>query len=102
MATEGERVGALLADFSERFAAGRSDPGDANVVQRNVMQRIGGPGWAATVVQQSLVESTYHGVGAKAIADEAAGMYRLTTAKGVGAMDPDQGLLRNPAPSDEW
>jgi serine/threonine-protein kinase len=68
-ATDPERVGALLAHLALRFAEGRTELGDVNVPF--------GPGWAASVVQQALIEPAYRSMGAAIIAAEAAGAYRL-------------------------
>jgi len=80
--TEDERRGALIAEFAVRFAEGRSDPGDVGAAETI------GPGWAGSLIQQALIESAYRGMGAKAIADEAGGAYRLSTAKGMVRWTP--------------
>jgi tetratricopeptide (TPR) repeat protein len=82
--TDVERIGALLADAAVGFAEGRSDPGDVHGA------RAIGPGWAATLIQQSLVEPAYRGLGTKTIADEAAGAYRLSTPTGMVRWAPIQ------------
>ena len=81
---ENERLGAQLAVLAVRFAEGRSDPGD--FVAGNVI----GPSWAATLIQQALVEPAYHALGAKMIAEEAAGAYRLLTPSGARRWPPIQ------------
>jgi tRNA A-37 threonylcarbamoyl transferase component Bud32 len=68
-ATDPEGVGALLADLALRFAEGRTELREFNAPY--------GPGWAASMVQQALIEPAYGSVGAAMIAAEAAGAYRL-------------------------
>jgi tetratricopeptide (TPR) repeat protein len=73
-ADESERGGALLGRLALRFNEGRSDLGEVRAPY--------GPGWAASLVQQSLIEPAYRGLGKRVIADEAAGAYDLQTPDG--------------------
>jgi hypothetical protein len=65
-----ERGGASLAELALRFAEGRTDLGDFNAPY--------GPGWAASLIQQALIEPEYRAVAASLIAAEAGGAYRLS------------------------
>jgi tRNA A-37 threonylcarbamoyl transferase component Bud32/tetratricopeptide (TPR) repeat protein len=82
--TDTERVGAVVAGAAVSFAEGRSDPGDVHAAEAI------GPGWAATLIQQGLVEPAYLDLATRTIAAEAAGAYRLSTAAGPVRWAPIQ------------
>jgi len=73
---DAERVGAVVAGAAVAFAEGRSDPGEVHAAEAI------GPGWAATLIQQGLVEPAYLSMATRTLAAEAAGAYRLSTAAG--------------------
>jgi tRNA A-37 threonylcarbamoyl transferase component Bud32/tetratricopeptide (TPR) repeat protein len=72
--TAAERAGALLGDLAVSFAEGRAELGDVTAPY--------GPGWAATMIQQALIEPAYRGMAAAVLAHEATGGYRLTAPAG--------------------
>ena len=76
-ADSSELGGALLGDLALRFTTGRVVAGDLSAPY--------GPGWAASLVQQSLIEPAYRGIGEAALAEEAAGGYRVVL-PGGGAL----------------
>jgi hypothetical protein len=82
--TPAERIGASLSDQAVRFATGRSDTAKFSWTDAF------GPQGAATLIQQALIDPGYRSMGAKAIAQEAAGQYRLTTATGTVRWPPVQ------------
>ncbi len=73
-ADSSELGGALLGDLALRFTTGRVVVGDLSAPY--------GPGWAAGLVQQALIEPAYRGIGEAALAEEAAGGYRVTFPSG--------------------
>jgi len=83
-ATVPERVGAGLSRLAVRFAAGRTDLGDVNIVPGN------GPQWAGTLIQQALIEPVYRPMAAATLAQEAAGQYRLPAGGGAIPWPPTQ------------
>ena len=70
-ATPNERGGAQLSDLAVRFAEGRRDVGDLRATEPF------GAGWAATMIQQALIEPAYRDMAASVIAREESGGYRL-------------------------
>jgi hypothetical protein len=82
--TPEEHGGALLADLAVRFAEGRALPGDIRPGEAF------GPGWAANLIQQGVIDAAYRGVAGAAIATEAAGGYRLRAAGSVMQWPPVQ------------
>jgi tRNA A-37 threonylcarbamoyl transferase component Bud32 len=83
-ATVPERVGAGLSRLALRFAAGRTDLGDVNIVPGT------GPQWAGTVIQQALIEPMYRPMAAATLAQVAAGQYRLQAGGGAIPWPPTQ------------
>jgi serine/threonine protein kinase len=74
--TPSERGGVSLVDLAVRFAAGRGTAGTERVDAY-------GPGWAATLIEQGVIEPAYRSIAGAAVAHEAAGGYRLPTAGGT-------------------
>jgi len=70
-ATPQEHLAATLGRLAVRFAEGRADVGAANI------DGIGSQ-WAGTLVQQALIEPTYHAMAVSVLDQEAAGGYRLS------------------------
>jgi tRNA A-37 threonylcarbamoyl transferase component Bud32/tetratricopeptide (TPR) repeat protein len=77
-----ERAGALLSDLAVRFAQGRVEFGEVHAPF--------GPGWAATLIQQALIDTVYRSIGAAVIAREASGGYRAPSAMGEVRWPPVQ------------
>ena len=72
-----ELGGAMLGDLALRFTTGRAVGGDLSAPY--------GPGWVSSLVQQGLVDPAYRDIGVAAVAEEAAGGYRVAV-PGGGAL----------------
>jgi tRNA A-37 threonylcarbamoyl transferase component Bud32 len=83
-ATAPEQIGAGLVRLALGFAQGRTNLGDVSSGQDL------GPQWVGGLVQQALIEPAYRAMAASALAQEAAGRYRLPAANGPVTWPPTQ------------
>ena len=86
-ATAPEQVGASISRLAIGFAEGRSDLADVD--------RGGqfGPQWAATLIQQALIDPAYRSLGTSTLAKEEAGRYRIASDGGSVRWPPIQDCL---------